>query len=145
MSNVRERVIAALLVGFVSSCGDAGGETQTCVVIVITYTGSKSGVAYLRVNESDGGAIALNAPSIQDLISVESGNSRHCFGGSGRPDPLPFTASAWIDVSGAGAANCTDLTNPLCQPSPTDPQAHQSGVERRGQTTRIQLDVLDPP
>jgi len=143
LANPRRWILSALLSGAIPSCG--GGSTQTCLAITVTYTGSKSGAAYLRVRESDGGVTAANAPSIQVLIWGLAG-SVFCAGGSSRPD-TPFTATAWIDVSGAGAANCSDVTSPdpLCQPSPTDPQAHQSGVERFGQTTQIRLDVVDQP
>jgi hypothetical protein len=78
------------------------------------------------------------------MILVESG-ALHCFGRNVNPGDIPFTAVAWIDVSGTGAANCSDGSNLQCQPSPSDPQAHQSGVERFGQTTTIHLDVVDPP
>ncbi len=147
MLNPRRWILWALLVGSVPACGDiGGGTTQTCVAITITYTGSKSGAAYLRVREADGGLIAGNAPSIQVLIWGETG-ALHCFGRNVNPGDIPFTAAAWIDVSGTGAANCSDVTspNPQCQPSPSDPQALQSGVERFGQTTQIRLDVVDQP
>jgi len=68
-----------------------------------------------------------------------------CFGGGTRID-IPFTGAAWIDVSGTSAANCSpSVLSPQCQPSPTDPQAHQSGVLRFGQTAQFRLDVVDPP
>jgi hypothetical protein len=115
------------------------------MAIRVTYAGSKSGAAYLRISEDDGGHTSMNAASIQVLIAVLEG-SVLCVGGSFRPD-VPFTAAAWIDVSGIGEANCSDVSraDTLCQPSPADPQAHQSGVERAGETTRVQLDVIDQP
>jgi len=60
---------------------------------------------------------------------------------------IPLTAVAWIDVSGAGATLCADLQNlnPQCQPSPSDPQGHQTAVLRFGQTTIMHIDVVDPP
>jgi hypothetical protein len=61
------------------------------------------------------------------------------------PTDFPFTAAAWIDVSGASASNCADMSSPQCQPSAADPQAQQSSVERFGQTTQVRLDLVDPP
>jgi len=87
--------------------------------------------------------LAANAPSIQFLILGESG-AVQCAGFI-TPRDTPFTATAWIDVSGANPANCSDLSNPQCQPLPSDPQASQSGVMLYGQTTQIRLDVVDPP
>src|SRR6266478_3548085 len=85
-----------------------------------------------------------NAASIQFLILAESGGVT-CSGGSVNRGDIPLTATAWIDVSGAGAATCSDLHNPQCQPSPSDSQAHQSAVLRFGQLTQIRLDVVDQP
>jgi hypothetical protein len=81
--------------------------------------------------------------SIRFLIAVESGGVT-CSGG-GQPIDIPLTATVWIDVSGTATANCSDSHNPQCQPSPSDPQAHQSALLRFGQLTRISLDVVDPP
>jgi hypothetical protein len=146
LSPRRRWIFSALLSGSLSWCGGiGGGTTQTCLGLTITYTGSKSGAAYLRI-ETDGGiTIRGNGPSVQDMILAESGAS-HCIRG-GDPVDFPFTAAAWIDVAGTEATVCADLVhpNPQCQPSPTDPQAHQSGVERYGQTTQVRLDVVDPP
>jgi hypothetical protein len=58
---------------------------------------------------------------------------------------VPITASAWIDISGVEAATCSDLHNTQCQPSPGDPQGHQSAVMRFGQTTIVNIAVVDPP
>jgi hypothetical protein len=77
------------------------------------------------------------------LVAIESG-SITCYGG-GQPKDIPSTAIVWIDVLGTAAANCSDMHNPQCQPSPSDPQAHQSAVLRFGQLTRIRLDLVDPP
>ena len=131
--------------GTLPSCGS--DDTQTCLELTITYAGSKSGAAYLRVASDDGGQtyfIGGNAASIQFLILVESGGVTCSRGSVSRPD-IPLTAAVWIDVSGAGAATCSDLHSPQCQPSPSDPQAQQSAVLRFGQLTRIRLEVIDPP
>ena len=125
------------------SCA-GGGNPNTCVAIIVSYNGSKSGSAYLKVlfNNGASGAIYGNAPSIQLMMSAENG-ATHC--SQRGPGDIPFTAVAWIDVSGAGAANCADMSNPQCQPASTDPQAHQSGVERYGATTQVHIDFVDPP
>lgn len=131
--------------GSLLSCGR--DDTRTCLELTITYAGSKSGAAYLRVVSDDGGQsyfIGGNAASIQFLILAESGGVT-CSGGSVNRGDIPLTATAWIDVSGAGAATCSDLHNPQCQPSPSDSQAHQSAVLRFGQLTQIRLDVVDQP
>lgn len=146
MPNVRTCILW-VLVGFgggLASCG--GGTTETCLEMVISYTGSKTGTAYLRAASDDGGRslyIGSTAASIRFLIAVESG-SVTCYGG-GEPVDIPFTVTVWIDVSGTATANCSDMHNPRCQPSPSDPQAHQSALLRFGQLTRIRLDVVDPP
>ena len=135
----------AVAVGSLCSCGGSE-QSQTCLEKTITYTGSKSGAAYSRLATADGTLyIPSNAASIQFLILAESGNV-YCSGG-GNPIDRPFTWTVWIDVSGTAAASCADLSNPnpQCQPSPGDPQAHQSGVLRFGQLTQIRLDVVDPP
>ena len=134
----------AVAVGSLCSCGGSE-QSQTCLEKTITYTGSKSGAAYSRLATADGTLyIPSNAASIQFLILAESGNV-YCSGG-GNPIDRPFTWTVWIDVSGTAAASCADLSNPnpQCQPSPGDPQAHQSGVLRFGQLTQIRLDVVDP-
>jgi hypothetical protein len=123
------------------SCG--GGSPQTCLELTITYAGAKSGAAYLRAATDGGLNIAGNAASIQFLILAESGGVT-CHRG-GNPIDFPMAAAAWIDVSGTEAAICSDLRNPQCQPSPSDPQAHQKVVLRFGQLTRMRLDVVDPP
>ena len=131
--------------GSLPSCGS--DDTKTCLEMTITYAGSKSGAAYLRVASDNGGQayfIGGKAASIQFLIFAESGGVT-CSGGSVNRGDIPLTAAAWIDVSSAGAAACSDLHNPQCQPSPSDPQAHQSAVLRFGQLTRIRLEVVDPP
>jgi hypothetical protein len=115
--------------------------------MAISYTGSKTGTAYIKVLSDDGGrtfSIAGPHPSIQALILVENGGVT-CFGGRSIGSP-PFTGAVWIDVSGTGAANCSpNVLSPQCQPSPSDPQARQSAVLRFGQLTRIRLDLVDPP
>ena len=146
MLNPRKRILWAVLLGALPSCG-GGGTQQTCLATTITYTGSKSGTAYIKIVSDDGGQTFSHAgpePSIQALMFIENGGVL-CFGGGARID-IPFTGAAWIDVSGTSAANCSpSVLGPQCQPSPTDPQAHQSGVIRFGQTTQFRLDVVDPP
>ena len=136
-------LIFGIAIGGLPSCG---GRTQTCLERVISYTGSKSGTAYLRVASDDGGRslfIGSTGASIRFLIAVESGSAT-CYGDGERVD-IPFTAAAWIDVSGNAAMNCSDIHSLQCQPSPSDPQARQSAVLRFGQLTRIRLDLVDPP
>ena len=131
-------------VGGLPSCGT--DNSQTCLERTITYTGSKSGSAYSRLETADGTLyIPSNAASIQFLILGESG-SVYCSGGGNHID-RPFTWTVWIDISGTATASCADLShpNPQCQPSPGDPQGHQSGVLRFGQLTQVRLDVVDPP
>lgn len=120
-----------------------GTSGETCLAIRVSYTGSKSGPAYLRVMFSDGTHIFGNGPSIQVMMAAENG-AAHCQLVITAAD-FPFTAAAWIDVSGASAANCADLGSPQCQPAPADPQVQQTGVERFRQTTQVRLDVVDPP
>ena len=142
------RWIAWALIGCLFSCG--GNDTpvpglQTCLELIITYKGTKSGAAYLRMTESDGGALLENSPSIQDLIFAETG-ARHCVTFI-TPHDRTYFAVAWIDATGTESAVCSDLANPnpQCQPAATDPQAHQSGVQHYGQTTQVHLDIVDPP
>ena len=134
--------------GSLASCGGLSGSNDTCLVMTITYAGSKSNPAYLRVASDDGGKkfhFADNGASIQAIIQVESG-ALSCAGG-GEPVDVPFSGDVWIDVSGTATSNCADLNavNPLCKPSPADPQAHQSAVMRFGQTNQVRFDVVDPP
>ncbi len=142
MTNRHRYILWAVLLGALPSCGGDGTGGNTCLAITVTYTGSKSGSAYLRIRFGDGGHISGNAPSIQVIMVAENG-AAHCLVRG--PGDIPFTAAAWIDVSGASAANCADMSSPQCQPSPADPQAQQSGVERFGQSTQVRLDVVDPP
>lgn len=141
------RLIAwALLLGCLSSCGGSDSPVpglQTCFQLLITYNGSKSGAANLRMTVSEGGGLSENSPSIQDLIFAETG-ALHCVTFF-TPHDRTYAAVAWMDVTGTEATACSDLANPQCQPSPTDPQAHQSGVQRYGQTTQVHLDLVDPP
>ena len=138
------RWVLVAAAGSLPSCGR--DHPQTCLERVITYTGSKSRAAYSRFASDDGDVYSASyAASIQFMILGESGSSL-CSGG-GKPIDRPFTWAVWIDVSGAAAASCADPSqrNPQCQPSPGDPQGHQSGVLRFGQLTRVSLDVVDPP
>jgi hypothetical protein len=136
--------VLGIAIGGLPSCG---GTTRTCLAINVSYNGSKSGTAYIKVLSDDGGRTFSHAgpePSIQALMLVENSGVT-CFGG-GEPIDIPFTGTAWIDVSGAGAANCSpNVLSTQCQPFQSDPQAHQSAVLRFGQLTRIPLDVVDPP
>ena len=146
--NPRRRIFWAVLLSALHSCGGSGGGTsQTWLATTITYTGSKSGTAYIKIVSDDGGRTFSEAgpePSIDALMLVENGFVT-CYGFINRVD-IPFTGAVWIDVSGTAAGNCsTNVLAPQCQPAPTDPQAHQSGVLRFGQTTRFCLDVVDPP
>jgi hypothetical protein len=135
-----------LLVGILPACGGDPNAGKTCEAITITYNGSKAGPAYVRVLFSSvgghGGYIFDSAPSIQFLMAGENG-AVHCV--TRGPGDIPFTAAAWIDLSGTSAANCADPSSAQCQPSTTDPQAKHTGVELYGQTTQIHLDVVDPP
>jgi hypothetical protein len=143
MTTPQRRILWALLAGGVlSSCGGGLGG-KTCLAFAVTYGGSKSGPAYLRLIYADGGHIFGSGASIQVMMAAENG-AAHCV--ERGPGDIPFTAAAWIDFSGASATNCVDMSSPQCQPSPTDPQAkQQSGVERFGQTTQVRFDVVDPP
>src|SRR5438067_3033170 len=141
VTTARRWILWALLVGVLPSCG---GRTsgETCLAVTVTYTGSKSGAAYYVIRFEDGGHDSASAPSIQVMMALNG--FAHCAvrltGGD-----IPFTAAAWIDVSGDSPANCADMSTPRCQPSPADPQAQQSGVERFRQTTQVRLDLVDPP
>jgi hypothetical protein len=144
----RMYILWAMLLGALPSCGGiGGGTTQTCLGTTVSYTGSKSGTAYIRILSDDGGKTFSHAgpePSIQALMFVENGGVL-CFEGTAHPE-IPLTGAVWIDVSGTSAANCApDVLAPQCQPAPTDPQAHQSAVLRLGQLTRLRFDVVDPP
>jgi hypothetical protein len=136
----------ALLLGGLFSC--AQGDEQTCLAVAVTYSGTKTAAAYIKILSDDGGRSfsSTDGPyqSIQDLILIENGGVT-CFGGGPRPD-IPITGNVWIDVSGAGAVNCSpSAVNPLCQPSPTDSQGSQSAVLRYGQLTRMPFAVVDRP
>jgi hypothetical protein len=114
--------------------------------MVITYQGTRSGTAYLRVVSDDGGrsySMTGSFPSIQVLQLVMNGGTTCTVGGDAMD--IPLTAGAWIDVSGNEAANCSDVRSPQCQPAPADPQAHQKAVLRFGELTRIRLDLVGPP
>jgi hypothetical protein len=144
MPNPRVCMLGAVLFGALPSCG--GGTPQTCLATIITYTGSKSGTTYIKVVSDDGKTYsdAGSQPSIQALMVVENSGVL-CFGRGDRTD-IPITGAVWIDVAGTSAANCSpSVLSPQCQPAPTDPQGHQTGVIRFGQTTSFRIDVVDPP
>ena len=135
---------ALLTVGLVSCGGGDGGET--CIAKAITYTGSKSGAAYLRIRSDDGGrslSWAGNSADIRFLIAAENGTYT-CFGG-GPFANTPATATVWIDVSGTETATCSDQQNQQCVPAPSDPQGHHSIVVNAHQTNWFRVDVVDPP
>lgn len=144
--NRRTYILWAILVGSLPSCG-GGGEVQTCLTMTITYSGSKSGRAYIKIVSDDGGrSLSIAGPerSIQDLMLIENG-SMTCFGGGPAVD-VPFTGEVWIDASGTGVTNCSQgVLTAQCEPASTDPRAHQSAVMRYGQQTQIRFDVVDPP
>jgi hypothetical protein len=87
--------------------------------------------------------IGSSAASIRFLIAVESGSTT-CYG-DGQAMDIPITATVWIDVSGTATANCSDMHNPECQPSLSDPKAERNATLRFGQLTTVQLPVADPP
>src|SRR6266850_661337 len=140
-------LVAVVIGAGISVCGGSGGSDETCIDRIITYSGShRVEPAYLRISQSDGGRLGVYGADIGSLISGESGNLV-CWRGGDHVDIL-FVADAWIDVSGAAAANSCDnlaVPNPACKPAAGDPQAHQSGVIRFGQITHIRFDVVDPP
>jgi hypothetical protein len=141
MTTLRRWLLWSLLAGVLPSCGGdggGGGLGETCLALTITYGGSKSGAAYYQVMFADGGQYAGGSPSIQLLMATENG-FRHCV--QRGPGDISFTGVTWIDVS--GTANCADLSSLQCQPTATDPQAHQNGVERWGQTTQVPFNVVD--
>lgn len=138
MATRQKWILWVILVSALASCGGDGGA-DTCIAVTVSYAGAKSGPAYYVVRFGDGGHYAVDAPSIQVMMTLNG--FAHCV--QRLPGDIPFTAIGWIDV--AGTTNCSDTASPLCQPSPTDPQAQQSGVERFGQTTQVRLDLVDPP
>jgi hypothetical protein len=145
----RAYILWLVMLGLLTvSCGGGGASAaSTCFLTNVTYGGTKSGAAYLRVASDDAGQTvfhAVNGASIQALISLA--HAEICYEG-GNPVDIPLTAVAWIDASSAAASNCSDVLHPqpLCQPAATDPQAHQSAVLRFGQRLTLQLDIVDPP
>jgi len=145
MPTPRRYILWALLVGSLLSCG--GDETgTTCIAKAITYTGSKSGSAYLRIRSDDGGrslSWAGNSADIRFLIAAENGTYT-CFGGGPFAD-TPATATVWIDVSGTETTTCSDQQNQQCVPAPSDPQGHHSIVVNAHQTNWFRVDVVDAP
>lgn len=126
-------------------CGQAD-KSATCYSIAITYGGIKTGTFYIRLagdngktGVSEGGPI----PSIQDAMFIYRG-ATSCFYRAVDPGDLPISADAWIDVAGDDAAACADIHSAQCQPSTSDPQAHQNAVLHFGETTVVHLDLADP-
>ena len=145
MRNNLITIVAVIGAFSVLSCGGRG-DGRTCLRSLITYSGSKSGAAYLHVTSTDpslGLRYSSGAPSIQLLI--EFGSSFMTCTEGGQPIDIPLTATAWIDASNAAATACADLSNPQCQPLPTDPQGHGTAVLRYGEMNEIHLTVTDPP
>jgi hypothetical protein len=145
MPTPRRYTLWALLLGSLPSCG-GDGAGNTCIAKAITYTGSKSGAAYLRIRSDDGGrslSWAGNSADIRFLIAAENGTYT-CFGGGPFAD-TPATATVWIDVSGTETATCSDQQNQQCVPAPSDPQGHHSIVVNAHQTNWFRVDVADPP
>lgn len=145
MPTPRRFILRALLVGSLPCCGgDQAGKT--CIAQAITYTGSKSGAAYLRIRSDDGGrslSWAGNSADIRFLIAAENGTYT-CFGGGPFAD-TPATATVWIDVSGAETTTCSDQQNQQCVPAPSDPQGHHSIVVNAHQMNWFRVDVVDAP
>lgn len=143
VSSVRRTfpVSILLLVAALCSCGGGGGHT--CAELTVTYAGSKSGPAYLRMvfEGANGGRFSLNGASVEVLTNHEA-----CWTG-GQAVNVSFVVDAWIDVSGASASPCADVSavNPDCKPAPGDPMAHQTGVIPYGDRTNVVLAVTDPP
>src|SRR5438874_10707696 len=142
MTTPRGWIRWSALVVVLAACGgnDAPGMGDTCFGLTITYTGPKTGAAYLRMVSTDGQGMFIGGqgPSIQVIMAAENG-AVTCMGPGPRPD-LPFSGVVWVDVSGTAATNCSSLRNPQCQPAPTDPQAHAQGAIRANQLTQIRYD-----
>jgi hypothetical protein len=144
MLTPRRHILCALLVSSLLSCG-GDGSGNTCIAKAITYPGSKSGAAYLRIRSDDGGrslSWAGNSADIRFLIAAENGTYT-CFAGGPFAD-TPATATVWIDVSGTETAICSDQQNQQCVPAPGDPQGHHSIVLHEHQTSWFRVDVVDP-
>lgn len=142
MPSPRKFILSAVVASCFPACQT--GPTQTCLTISISYAGTRSGTAYLRVVDDETGrnfSMVGSYPSIQDLMHMNGASA--CFGG-GEPIDIPFTSAAWIDVSGSEAANCSNVLSSLCEPSPNDPQAHRRALLRYGELTKIRLDLVDP-
>ncbi len=134
-----------LLVATVLGCGRSTNDIETCFAVALTYNGSRAGTAYVRVDGSNANTSLLHGgpfPSIQAAI-VTYANARICSTYNANPGDIPLTADAWIDASGTEASICSDVHSPQCQPSSSDPQAHQTGTLHVGQLMTINLDVVD--
>ncbi len=122
-----------------------GGSDKTCHQEIITYKGSQSGPAYLRIRSDDRSSyFGINDNVSMESLSTSMPHSDVCWSGGPHID-IPVTATAWIDVSGTESAACADPhDNSQCQPAPSDPQGRQRAVLQFGQVNEIHIDVVDP-
>lgn len=98
--------LCALVLGGLAACG---GPTETCLESIINYSGTRSGTAYVSIIADYGGGsstFGVIMPSMQGPILGLSGGF-HCVGGSANTRDIPLTGTAWLDVSGGAAANCS--------------------------------------
>ena len=135
-------MILALLSTQELSCGGLGGDPQTCVAPKVSYQGNSAGAAFLKISGDRGLAINDSAVSFAFLSAAVNG-STFCYR-TGDPSAQTIKARAWIDTSGAAPANCVDVSNSACEPSPLDPQAHQAALLRWGETNLITLVIASP-
>src|SRR6267142_1517427 len=92
------RAFHALVAGCLASCG--GGSDKTCHQEIITYKGSQSGPAYLRIRSDDRSSyFGINDNVSMESLSTSMAHSDVCWSGGPHID-IPCTATAWIDVSG---------------------------------------------
>jgi hypothetical protein len=143
----RPALLLAMTIGVVgSSCGSEGAR-DTCFSMDIRYSGSRSGTAYARLQGDPrvwGISSSDSAASIQDVIRAYS-SEMFCGTRAVDPGDVPFSADAWIDVTGTEAASCVDVLSASCHPAVGDPQGHSEGVIKFGQSTVVRIDVVDPP
>jgi hypothetical protein len=139
-------MMLATLLAFVGSCG-AEPTQDTCFALDIHYSGSRTGTAYARLQGNNGvwGVFSSDsAPSMQ-IVMLHYSSGMFCGSRKVNGGDLPFTADAWIDVTGSEAASCVDVLSASCRPAAGDPQGHAQGVMPFGKTTIVRLDVVDPP
>jgi len=136
----------ALLAAMILGCGGSTNDIETCFGVALTYSGTRTGTAYVRVDGANAKTSLMHGgpfPSIQAAI-VTYTNAQICSTYYSNPSDIPLTADAWIDAGGTETSICSDVQSPQCQPSSSDPQAHQTAMLRVGQPTTIKLDVVDP-